>query len=76
MTAHEIRSGALRLAIEERAELAAELLASLDGPPDADVERAWATEIERRILRARSGAGRAREWEAVRDELLGKGRPS
>ena len=42
---------ALALTTVERAELAAELLASLDGEPEADVEAAWAAEIERRAQR-------------------------
>ncbi len=59
---------ALRLELSERAELAAELLASLDGEPDEDTERAWATEIERRAARARSGADAGRPWTEVRDK--------
>jgi hypothetical protein len=37
--------GALALTDSERAELAAELLAALDGPRDQDVREAWAKEI-------------------------------
>ena len=62
-------STALRLSAAERAELAAELLASLDGEPDADVETAWATEIERRAQRVLTEGSRGRRWEEVRDEL-------
>ena len=60
---------ALKLALPERAELAAELLASLDGAPDEDVEAAWAAEIERRAARARSGADPGRPWPEVRDRI-------
>lgn len=60
---------ALRLPIDERAELAAELLASLDGEPDADVETAWAKEIERRAQRVLEQGSRGRPWEEVREEL-------
>ena len=60
---------ALKLALPERAELAAELLASLDGAPDADAEAAWAAEIERRAARARSGADPGRPWPEVRDRI-------
>jgi hypothetical protein len=49
-------------------ELAAELLASLDGEPDADVEAAWAAEIERRAARARSGEDAGRPWAEVREQ--------
>jgi putative addiction module component (TIGR02574 family) len=58
---------ALRLELSERAELAAELLASLDGEPDEDVEAAWAAEIERRAARARSGEDAGRPWVEARD---------
>jgi putative addiction module component (TIGR02574 family) len=58
---------ALRLKLSERAELAAELLASLDGEPDADVEAAWAAEIERRAARARAGEDIGRPWTEARD---------
>ena len=62
-------STALELSISERAELAAELLASLDGEPDADVEAAWAAEIERRARRVLAEGSRGRPWEDVRDDL-------
>jgi len=58
---------ALGLEVSERAELAAELLASLDGEPDEDVESAWAAEIERRADRARSGKDSGRAWTEARD---------
>jgi putative addiction module component (TIGR02574 family) len=58
---------ALQLELAERAELVAELLASLDGEPDADVEAAWAAEIERRAARARSGEDAGRAWAEARD---------
>ena len=41
---------ALRLDVKARAELATELLASLDGPADPDATTAWATEIEDRLI--------------------------
>ena len=40
------------LPLSERAELAADLLASLDGEPETDVKAAWAVEIERRAREA------------------------
>jgi len=46
---------ALGLSAEDQAELAAELLSSLDGPADASAESAWLEEIERRARRAASG---------------------
>lgn len=58
---------ALKLALPERAELAAELLASLDGEPDADA--AWAAEIERRAARVRSDVDPGAPWAEVRDRI-------
>ena len=58
---------ALELSEAERAELAAELIASFDGPPDLDVETAWAVEIERRAAKVLSGESEGVEWDAVRE---------
>ena len=66
-TGQKVLDEALQLELSERAELAAELLASLDGEPDEDVEVAWAAEIERRAERARSGEDPGRPWVEVRD---------
>ena len=57
--AKKLLNEALGLPTEERAELAAELIASLDGPADADVEAAWAAEIERRAAKVLSATGTA-----------------
>ena len=46
--AQKLLVSALELSLDDRAELAAELLASLDGAPDDDAEAAWACQIERR----------------------------
>lgn len=55
----ELLERALRLSPTERAELVAELVASLDGDePESQVEAAWADEIERRVREMpASGAG-------------------
>jgi putative addiction module component (TIGR02574 family) len=44
----------MKLPLEERAKLAERLLASVYG--DADVEAAWAAEVDRRIARVEAGA--------------------
>ena len=59
---------ALQLPAEERAEVAAELLASLDAVED-DVEAAWAAEIARRAADARSNPGDERDWRAAMDDI-------
>lgn len=50
-----VREDAMSLALEDRAELARELLASLDGPADPDAQQAWDIELCRRINRLRTG---------------------
>ena len=59
---------ALTLPPEERADVAAELLASLDDTDAdvADVEAAWAVEIERRARRVLAGESSGISWEDVR----------
>ena len=67
--AQAVLRDALDLPVDERADLAAELLASLDGdgPEDqAAVEEAWAKEIERRARRVMSGESQGIPWEEVR----------
>ena len=67
--AQELLREALELPIAERADVAAELLASLDaaeGENLAEVEAAWAAEIERRARRVLSGESAGVAWEDVR----------
>lgn len=67
---------ALRLDSASRAELAAELLASLDGPADPDAEAAWNVEIDRRIDAIDAGTIRLEPWDQVKrrieKDLLGR----
>ena len=67
--AQELLREALTLPIAERADVAAELLASLeDAEADnpAEVEAAWAAEIERRARRVMAGESAGIPWEEVR----------
>ena len=64
---------ALALPAEERADVAAGLLASLDEAPledPAEVEAAWAREIERRARRVMSGESIGEPLEEVRARLM------
>jgi putative addiction module component (TIGR02574 family) len=67
---------ALRLDAQSRAQLAAELLASLDGPSDPDAELAWQAEIERRVADLKAGKVKLEPWDEVKrrieKELLGR----
>ena len=60
---------ALRLDEEARAELAAELLASLDGPADPDAGVLWAQEIERRVASIESGRAVLEPWDDLRRRI-------
>jgi putative addiction module component (TIGR02574 family) len=55
LTLEKIRSEALNLSELERAELAHNLVASLDGPSEPDAEKAWDVEILRRLAEIDSG---------------------
>ena len=67
--AQELLREALGLPVDERAGVAAELLASLDdvaAENPAEVEAAWATEIERRARRVIDGESPGIPWDQVR----------
>jgi len=64
---------ALTLSPDERADVAAELLASLDDQATEDpaaVRAAWAAEIERRAQRVLSGESAGEPWEDVRNRIV------
>jgi putative addiction module component (TIGR02574 family) len=67
--ARKLLQDALALPVPERAELAADLLASLDSEPDDEVEAAWAAEVERRAREALANPDDDVAWESVRAEL-------
>jgi putative addiction module component len=67
--AQELLREALTLPIAERADVAAELLASLDATDTdnpAEVEAAWVSEIERRARRVMAGESARIPWSDVR----------
>lgn len=66
---------ALELPADERADMAAELLASLDEASvdnPAEVEAAWALEIEARARRVMSGESAGEAWPDVRARILNR----
>ncbi|MGH7944227.1 MAG: addiction module protein [Opitutaceae bacterium] len=68
---------ALTLPPEERADVAAQLLASLDDSATEDpaaVQAAWAREIEKRARRVLTGGTPGEAWEDVRDRVAMKSR--
>ncbi len=62
---------ALALPADERARVAADLIASLDEEREdaAGVQTAWAQELERRARRALDAPARGQEWDQVRDRI-------
>jgi putative addiction module component (TIGR02574 family) len=53
--ARELESQALKLSRRERARLAQRLISSLDEEVEADSERLWRAEAERRLAELKSG---------------------
>jgi putative addiction module component (TIGR02574 family) len=60
---------ALKLTACERAEMAEQLIASLDEEPDSDVEQAWQEEVQRRLQQIERGEVKAIPWEEVQRRL-------
>jgi len=66
---HRLLTQALALPERERAELARELIASLDGLPDPDVDEAWAAEIQRRLELDEQDPNRGDDWATVKSRI-------
>ena len=64
--AKDILNAALRLPEPDQVELATELLAHLEGEGDADVDAAWAAEIDRRTREIDRGSVKPISWPAVK----------
>ncbi len=60
-----LHAAALALPKEERADLAIDLIDSLDGPADEGVEEAWAVEIDARVTAWRAGQAEVIPFEAA-----------
>jgi putative addiction module component (TIGR02574 family) len=72
MTREALLQEALSLPRRERADVAAELLASLDEELTDDpqeLEKAWAAEIERRARRVVAGESPGSPWEEVEQRV-------
>lgn len=59
----------MKLDVDERARLAADLLKSLDGEHEDDIAAAWALELERRLHGIDSGTEKLVSWDEVRDRI-------
>jgi putative addiction module component (TIGR02574 family) len=68
-TADTILGTALALPPDERAWLAAELIASLEDGEDTNVEAAWGQEIDKRIAEVESGEAETTDWNEARARI-------
>lgn len=66
----KVLEDALALSPEERADLAATLIDSLDEREDEAVEEAWALEIQRRMREVEAGAVKTIAWSEARKRIL------
>jgi hypothetical protein len=71
-SAERILHDALGLPEPERVRIATEILASLDGPPDAAWNDAWLAELQRRERAAAARGEPADEWTEVRARILAR----
>ena len=72
MTREALLQEALKLSRRERADVAAELLASLDDElteSPQELEKAWAAEIERRARRVLAGESKGVPWDEVKERV-------
>ena len=65
---HDLLQKALALPESERAELAGNLLSSLDTIVDQDVDAAWQQEVARRLDEVQSGKVETIPWEEVQQK--------
>ena len=70
--ARKLLRDVLGLPEEDRVRIATEVLASLDGPPDADWDAAWVAELQRRQQAAADRGEPAPEWAEVRARILAR----
>jgi putative addiction module component (TIGR02574 family) len=67
--ASKVLEDALALTPEQRLDLAAELLASVDGEPPATWEAAWRAELDERMREVEMGTVRPVPWAEARARL-------
>jgi len=72
VTKKELHARALALPPEDRARLAHDIIASLDGPGDVGAAEAWVVEIERRVREVKDGSVRLVDWKDTRARILGR----
>ena len=69
MSADTLIESVLMLPERDRPRIAVELIASLDGKPEAGTEAAWLAEIDRRIAEVDQGKVRLIDWESAENSI-------
>jgi putative addiction module component (TIGR02574 family) len=68
--ARKLLEDVLALPEDERLELASEIIASVDGPRDADWDASWLAELDRRTAVARQRGESGSDWTEARARIL------
>lgn len=68
--ARKLLQDVLTLTEEERLELASAIIASVDGPRDADWEGVWLAELDRRTDAATARGESGSDWAEARARIL------
>ena len=71
-TPAHIREQALGLSEQERAELARDLIRSLDGEPDPNAHEKWVDELTRRARAVRDGTAELVDGETALERVRGR----
>jgi putative addiction module component (TIGR02574 family) len=69
MNTKQLRDAVLSLPEKDRADLAQDLLRSLDGPSDQGAQDSWLEEIEKRARELADGSVTPVDWSAVRQRV-------
>ena len=69
MSTEDLRNAVLTLSRKERAELAYDLLRSLNELKDPEGDAAWTREIERRAKELADGSVQPVDWEEARERI-------
>jgi putative addiction module component (TIGR02574 family) len=69
--ATKVLEDALRLSEQDRADVAALLIDSLDPEEEQDVESAWRAEVQRRLHELEQGTAKLIPWSEARQIIMG-----
>lgn len=69
-SSRRLLEGARALPEDERLQLASEILACVEGPPDTDWDASWLAELDRRFVAGKARGDNGSAWSDVRSRLL------